>query len=163
MGKTKRVNARRVLRRMRGETRAQLIEADDGGAYVVKFANNPQGGRRVLVNEFIGSVLLNYLGVATPQRAFVRIDDQCVGDIGSLPPGAHFGSRYPGTPDNIAVYDFLPDALLSKVSNRKDFIGALMFDQWVSNADSRQAIFFRPSASTDVPETAMNCWVAQMI
>jgi hypothetical protein len=153
----------RFLRAMRGEARACLIEGDDGFAYVVKLTNNPQGGRRVLVNEFIGSILLTQLGVATPERAFVNIDDDHMGDINNpLPKGTHFGSRYPGTPDAIAVYDFLPDALLRSLHNRGHFLGALVFDQWVSNIDARQTIFFRQPAIPTVPSTQAS-WVTQMI
>jgi hypothetical protein len=150
---------------MRGETRSCLIEADDGFAYVVKSPNNPQGGRRVLVNEFIGSILLTQLGVATPERAIVNIDGDCegVGEVGLFRPGLHFGSRYPGAPDTVAVYDFLPDALVQKVHNRGHFIGALVFDKWVSNIDSRQAIFFRQPAIPTVPGPAAGSWVTQMI
>lgn len=148
---------------MRGEAQAHLVETDDGFAYVVKHTNNSQGGRRVLVNEFIGSILLAQLGVATPERAFVNIDDDCVSDIGPLQTGTHFGSRYPGTPDTVAVYDFLPDALLHNVHNREHFIGALVFDQWISNTDARQAIFFRQSVSPDVSASTAGSWVAQMI
>jgi hypothetical protein len=43
----------------------------------------------------------------------------------------------------MTVYDFLPDSLLAQVENRGDFAGALAFDKWASNADSRQTIFFR--------------------
>jgi hypothetical protein len=57
--------------------------------------------------------------------------------------GWHFGSRFPGDPSRMAVYDFLPDTLLAQVENRRDFLGMLAFDQWMGNADSRQAIFFR--------------------
>lgn len=162
-GSIKQVHARRLLRAMRGETRSYLIEADDGLAYVVKHANNPQGGRRVLVNEFIGSILLAQLGVATPDRALVDIDSDFVSNIGPLPTGLHFGSRYPGTPDNVAVYDFLPDSLLPKIHNREHFLGALVFDKWMSNIDARQAIFFRQPAIPAVPEQAAGSWVAQMI
>src|SRR5690606_48071 len=41
------------------------------------------------------------------------------------------------------VYDFLPDPLLPKVENLSDFLGTLVFDKWMGNADSRQSIFFR--------------------
>jgi hypothetical protein len=57
--------------------------------------------------------------------------------------GWQFGSRYPGDPARAAVYDFVPDTLLHKVRNLSDFLGALVFDKWVSNADGRQAVFFR--------------------
>ena len=41
------------------------------------------------------------------------------------------------------VYDFIPDLLLDKVANRNEFLGALVFDKWIGNADARQSIFFR--------------------
>jgi hypothetical protein len=138
---TKRVNAVRVIRRMRGKSRANLIAADDGFNYVVKFTNNTNGGRRALVNEFIGSILLSSLGIATPTPVFVEISDHCVSD-GDLPPsGTHFGSRC--CCETVSVYDFLPKSLLHKVSNRGHFIGALMFDRWTSNSGAREAIFSR--------------------
>ena len=49
------------------------------------------------------------------------------------------------------VFDFLPDKLLGKVENRLDFLGMLVFDKWVGNADSRQAVFFRARAKTWTP------------
>ena len=58
-------------------------------------------------------------------------------------PGWHFGSRYPGDPAKVMVYDFIPDLLLDKVVNRNEFLGALVFDKWIGNADARQSIFFR--------------------
>jgi hypothetical protein len=35
----------------------------------------------------------------------------------------------------------LPDSFLARLSNRDDFIGALVFDRWVGNTDAPQAIF----------------------
>jgi len=58
-------------------------------------------------------------------------------------PGWHFGSRYPGNPSRMAVYDFLPDALLPQVVNLADFRAILVFDKWVGNADGRQSVFYR--------------------
>ncbi len=57
--------------------------------------------------------------------------------------GWHFGSRHPGDPDHLAIYDFIPDALLDQVANADQFLAVLAFDRWVANADGRQAIFFR--------------------
>ena len=59
------LNAVRAIRKMRGGAQAHLIEADDGKFYVVKFRNNPQH-RRILVNELVASVFLNYLRITTP-------------------------------------------------------------------------------------------------
>ena len=38
-------------------------------------------------------------------------------------PGRQFGSRYPGDPAKVAVYDFVPDTLLHKVRNLSDLLG----------------------------------------
>jgi hypothetical protein len=45
--------------------------------------------------------------------------------------GWHFGSRYPGDPGKVIVYDFIPDLLLDKVANRDEFLGVLAFDKWI--------------------------------
>jgi len=146
-------DAVRLIRKMRGGAQAHLIEASDGHFYVVKFRNNPQH-RRILVNEWIGSVFLSYLGISTPEAAMVRVTDDFLKanrevyiQLGThhraVDTGWHFGSRYPGDPARNVVYDFLPDSLLDKVENLGDFLGVLVFDKWMGNADSRQAVFFR--------------------
>jgi hypothetical protein len=147
------VDARRFIRKMRGGAQAHLIEAEDGHFYVVKFSNNPQH-RRILVNELIASALLRYLGLPVPETAVVNLKPEFLTEnpevgmeFGStkcpVAPGWHFGSRYPGDPARVVVYDFIPDTLLAQVQNLRDFAGMLAFDQWIGNADSRQAIFFR--------------------
>jgi hypothetical protein len=147
------VDAHRLIRKMRGGAQAHLIEAADGHCYVVKFLNNPQH-RRILVNEWIASVFLRYLGISTPEAAVIRVtqafldhNPEVYFELGSrrqqVELGWHFGSRFPGDPARLVVYDFLPDTLLAQVENRADFLGMLAFDQWMGNADSRQAIFFR--------------------
>ncbi|MBC7926803.1 MAG: hypothetical protein H7039_14210 [Bryobacteraceae bacterium] len=147
------VNARRLIRKMRGGAQAHLIEADDDRFYVVKFQNNPQH-RRVLINEWLGGTFLKYLGVAVPEMQIVNLSPEFLNEypeaamqLGSrrIPPliGWHFGSRFPGHPDRIAVFDFLPDTLLEKVENHRDFLTALLFDKWAGNADARQSVFLR--------------------
>jgi hypothetical protein len=147
------LNARRHLRRMRGGAQAHLIEAEDGCYYVVKFRNNPQH-RRVLVNEVVGAVLLERLGIsAAPfcvisvSREFLNANSALCLELGSrrvpFEPGWHFGSRYPGDPEKLAVYDFIPDLLLKQVVNLREFHGILAFDKWAGNADGRQSVFYR--------------------
>src|SRR5690349_15007291 len=103
------VNARRLIRKMRGGAQAHLLEADDGHFYVVKFRNNPQH-RRVLINEWLASTFLRYLQVAAPDTAIVRLapefiaqnPDVCIAlghEKHPADPGWHFGSRYPGDPN----------------------------------------------------------------
>jgi len=147
------VAAHRLTRKMRGGAQAHLIEASDGHSYVVKFHNNPQH-RRILVNEWIASTFLHYLGIAAPETAMVELTQEFLAatpdvhiQLGRerrpVTPGWHFGSRFPGDPMRTVVYDFLPDTLLEQVENLQDFLGVLAFDKWMGNADSRQAIFFR--------------------
>ncbi len=158
----------RLIRKMRGGAQAHLLECDDGHFYVVKFRNNPQH-RRILINEWIASVFLNYLQISTPPAAIVNLSAEFLESnpdvhiqLGSrhlaVEPGWHFGSRYPGDPAKVMVYDFLPDLLLDKVVNVDEFLGVLAFDKWIGNADARQSIFFRarlrqwpPSASEPRP------------
>lgn len=147
------LEARRHIRRMRGGAQSHLIEAEDGRFYVVKFKNNPQH-RRVLVNELIASIFLDYLGISAPPAQIISISPEFLArnpEVGfqwgaqriQAATGWHWGSGYPGDPDRVAVYDFLPDALLRGVTNLREFAGALVFDKWMGNADGRQAVFFR--------------------
>jgi len=138
---------------MRGGAQSHLLEADDGNFYVVKFLNNPQH-RRILVNELIAASFFRYLQIAVPETAIVSVSEEFLAEnpeaclqLGAsrvpVAAGWHFGSRFPGDPATLAVYDFLPDALLEQVSNLAHFIGALVLDKWMSNADARQAVYFR--------------------
>lgn len=147
------VQALRLIRKMRGGAQAHLIEASDRHFYVVKFHNNPQH-RRILVNEWIASTFLHYLGIAAPEAAMVEVTDSFLEQnpevyiqLGrqrlAVSAGWNFGSRFPGDPARTVVYDYLPDALLEKVENLPDFRAVLAFDKWMGNADARQAIFFR--------------------
>jgi len=147
------INATRLIRKMRGGAQAHLLECDDGNSYVVKFRNNPQH-RRILVNEWIASTVLQYLDISTPpveivnlSAVFLENNPEVHIQLGSrrepVESGWHFGSRYPGDPGKLLVYDFIPDVLLEKVANLREFLGVLAFDKWIGNADARQTIFFR--------------------
>ncbi len=166
------VDACRLIRKMRGGAQAHLIEASDHNFYVVKFLNNPQH-RRILVNEWVSYVFLNFLCISTPEVAIIRVSESFIREnpeayiqLGkqrrALEPGWHFGSRFPGDPARNIVYDFLPDTLLTRVANLDDFRGVLAFDKWIGNADSRQAVFFRARLK-EGEELARMGFVAQMV
>jgi hypothetical protein len=155
------IRARTAIRKMRGGAQAHLLEGEDGGYYVAKFINNPQH-RRILINEWLACVFLRYLQIYVPETALVELTPDFVESNPELyfslgprrepvKPGLHFGSRMAVNPDRVAVFDFLPDKLLGKVENRTDFLGMLVFDKWVGNADSRQAVFFRARARNWTP------------
>lgn len=148
---------------MRGGAQAHLLAAGKDGYYVTKFVENPQH-RRILINERICEHLLRILGVATPESAIVEMSEDFVGaheelclSLGAgkerIRPGWALGSKFPGNPHTDAVYDYLPDSLLPQVVNLDHFLGALVFDKWTSNSDSRQAIFFRRPIRDWVPES----------
>lgn len=126
------VNATQVLRKMRGASQAQLMQADDGRHYVVKLDTPPN--RRALVNEFLAGLFLEHLGFSTPRTAVVQLDGS-----------KHFGSGFPGDPEKTVVYDFVPDPVLRNVENLREFAGLLAFDKWVGNEDFRQCVFVRKS------------------
>jgi hypothetical protein len=166
------LTAVRHIRKMRGGAQSHLLHADDGHWYVVKFRNNPQH-RRILINELVSSVLLDYLKISAPETALLRVTADFLSantdvhlTLGSqrieVEPGWHFGSRYPGDPARTAVYDFLPDALLPSVVNLEDFRGILVFDKWAGNADGRQSIFYRANVRVG-RSVARPGFVARMI
>jgi hypothetical protein len=149
----RKVKARTFVRKVRGGTQAHLLKANDGCHYVVKFKSNPQG-RRTLINELIASAILRYLQLPSPRAALVHLSSDFLAENPevhvqlasrrvAVEEGWHFGSCYPGHPDQVAAYDFLPDKLLEKVDTKSSFPGALVFDKWTGNTDSRQVLFVR--------------------
>ena len=138
--------------------------ASDGHYYIVKFQNNPQH-RRVLANELLAYVLLRQLELPTPPAEIVEVEEELIAGSPGLhietggrrapcAAGLQFGSRYPGDPARLPVYDYIPDALLRQVENADCFLGMVAFDKWVSNADGRQAIFFRDRVARWLPAAA---------
>jgi hypothetical protein len=155
------IRARKLIRKMRGGAQAHLIEGEDGHFYVVKFVNNPQH-RRILINEWLACSFLRYLQIHVPDTAVIDLSSEFISEnpdlyitLGSrrelIAAGLHFGSRMAVHPDRVATFDFLPDKLLQKVENLADFLGVLVFDKWIGNADSRQAVFFRARGKSWTP------------
>jgi hypothetical protein len=144
------------IRRMRGGAQSHLMRCDDGAYYVVKFQNNPQGVR-ILANELLGTRLAARLGLPTPAAEVIEVQQELIENTedlvmqlgrGRAPcrAGRQFGSRYPGSPAETTVYDFLPEGMFEEVENLSDFRGMLVFDKWTCNTNGRQSIFFRPAA-----------------
>jgi hypothetical protein len=150
---------KRVLRKMRGGSQPYLIEGEDGQFYVAKFRGNPQG-TRTLVNEWITSHLIKQIGILSPPISFLRLPQQltdssdlhfCFGHrCVPIQSGVHLGSLCPVNPERIAIYDVLPPSLFGYIENISDFAFAFVFDRWVGQQDTRQAVFV--SASVDSPE-----------
>src|SRR6202035_5509979 len=90
--------------------------------------------------------------ITTAETVLIEVTKDLIGDSpamtlqlasGTIPveSGWQFGSKYPADPNTVAIWDFIPDPMLRMVKNISQFLGVLAFDKWVSNADSRQAIF----------------------
>jgi hypothetical protein len=137
---------------------ARVPERDGDGYYVVKFQNNPQGAR-ILANELLATRLAARIGLPTPPVAVVGVREDLIAHTDDLvmqlgrgrapcQAGLQFGSRYPGSPAETVVYDFLPDEQLREVENLGDFCGMLVFDKWTCNTNGRQAIFFRAAGES---------------
>ncbi|HZU31284.1 MAG TPA: HipA family kinase [Candidatus Angelobacter sp.] len=146
------VSAVQHIRKMRGGAQAHLLRASDNHYYVTKFRNNPQAVR-ILANEYLASKLGTYLGLPMAEVAIVSVPEWLIAnspelkiDLGgyySVPcaSGLQFGSRYVTDPLGATVFDYLPESMLKRVRNLKDFTRALAFDKWTGNADGRQAVF----------------------
>ncbi len=151
------VRAVEFVRRMRGASQPSLLRCENGESYVVKFQNNPQHVR-VLANEMLAGRLALLIGLPAPDPAFIEVSPELIAGNPGLgfdlkrparepcAPGLQFGSRFPGTPNQTLVVDFLPDRLLRKVGNlAAAFLGGFVFDKWTCNCDGRQMIFHRPA------------------
>lgn len=152
MGEPQRINAVQHIRRMRGGSQAHLLRASDNHFYITKFQNNPQD-IRILVNEYLATSLAALLDLPVPDVAIIDVPEWLVQntpelkiDIGGglLRPcvsGPQFGSRYVADPHTTAVFDYLPESMLKRLANIRDFSRVLAFDKWTGNADGRQAVF----------------------
>jgi HipA-like protein len=156
------------IRRMRGGAQSHLMRCSDGHYYVVKFQNNPQH-RRILVNELLGTRLAGRLGLPITPAEIIHVDRELIRLTPELcmempraripcQAGLQFGSRYPGDPRRLTLFDFLPDEQLRAVENLYQFAGMLVFDKWTCNTNGRQTLFFRerqpgPNAQGDGNET----------
>jgi hypothetical protein len=154
------VRALEHIRRMRGGAQSHLMRCDDQNHYVVKFQNNPQHPR-VLVNEMLGTKLASRLGLPTTPVTVVYVSEELIRFTPELcvemprqripcKPGPQFGSRFPGDPHRLTLFDFLPDPQLNALKNVHDFAGMLVFDKWTCNTNGRQTLFFR--RESDAPE-----------
>ena len=148
---------------MHKSSRSFLVEVSDRSLYVVKFAGNPLQ-RRLLVNEWLACRFLNYLGISVPETNFITVPPEFLADYpdlrlsmnsggSSVLPGIHLGSRLAVRPENVAIFDFLPEKFLAAVCNRSHFLGVLVFDLWSGKTDPRRCVFFR---TRNCPETLIS-------
>jgi hypothetical protein len=144
------VHAVEQIREVSGGTRSHVMRCSDSNYYVVKFQNNPQGGR-VLFNDLLGSRLAARLKLPVAATRVVMVDKDLIDDTPAMrmtarnvdrpcQAGPCFGSRFPVDPGRRRVYgEFHP----YRIKNRADFLGMLVFDKWTCNTDRRQVVFYQ--------------------
>lgn len=149
------VIATQHVRRLRGGAQSQLMRADDGHFYVVKFKNNPQH-RRVLANEMLATRLAEQIRLPVPATEIIEVGEWLVRHTPELhielagqnlpcDPGLQFGSRYVIDPLEGQIFDLLPETMFGRLRNPETFAGILAFDKWTCNANGRQATFWKRS------------------
>lgn len=147
------VQAVQHVRRMRGGAQSHLMRCEDGNFYVVKFQNNPQH-LRVLANEMLATRLAERIGLPVPAAALIEVSAWLVEKTPELKvqlgggerpcqPGLQFGARFVIDPLEGQVFDYLPEEMLERVKNLRDFHGMLCLDKWTGNTNGRQAVFSR--------------------
>lgn len=139
---------------MRGGAQSQLMLGADGGLWVVKFRNNPQG-ERVLANEMLATRIAEAVGLTVPRSEVVEVSEWLVanspemvvdygrGERAPCAPGLQYGSRFVAGLMPGQVVDYLPEAQLAEVRNLGEFAGMLAIDKWTGNCNGRQAVFDR--------------------
>jgi hypothetical protein len=144
------------IRRLRGGSQAQLLRASDGALYVTKCQTNPQHVR-VLANEMLATRLGHLLGLPLPRVVGIDVSEWLIENTAELrielggsstcwKPGLHLASQYVEDPCQGWVMDYLPDSMLERVTNIRDFARVLVLDRWTCNSDGRQAVFSRRDA-----------------
>jgi hypothetical protein len=121
-----------------GGAEAHIFADADGVEYLVKATNNPQGGK-IVVNDLVGGLALEWLGVLRPPTAVVTVPQALI----KMSPGARFnnGTAFGAGEAFGCVYwvSEAPQAVpVSTIVNLRDVAGAIAFDAWFNNADGRQ-------------------------
>jgi hypothetical protein len=141
----------RVIRRLRGSSQAYHVEGHDGHHYAAKFAQNPQG-TRTLINEWFAHQFLRRLGISTSPIRVLRLSPAISKELAfergathtAIKAGLHFGSQFPAHPSTSAIYDFLPQKVLSRrLTNPEDFAKVSVLDWFFGQTENRQAVFVR--------------------
>jgi hypothetical protein len=141
-----------MIRLMRGGSQSRLVQCDDDGFYVCKFAGNPQGNR-TLINELVSHRIMKYLGISTPNIRLLDLPpstqqlDKVFFHVGNrrLPSqrGPHLGVACPVNPEEAVIFDFLPTKLFSNITNIDEFAAMFVLDKWLYNTDRRQVVYIR--------------------
>ena len=144
--------------RLRGGSRPVILLTTGVKLYVTKFRTLT--GHCGLLGEAVGAGILSAMGLPVPEWTPVMITDQFLdahpemwgqrseGDSGIRPKaGLHFGSRLMISDDGTEPYQIIPTSWIPRVTNGKDFVGALLADLWMNNCDRRQTVYVKDGSA----------------
>src|ERR1700674_4174447 len=152
------ISANMLIKKQRGMSQSVLAKCSDGGYYVLKFKNNPQG-LNALVSEVTTARLGRLLGLPVPRYAFVDVSEQLMrhtpaivieeGDLRTqYEAGIQFGAETAIDASGATqVFDYMPPSLVRWVDNLPEFAGALVLDAWTGNTDFRQVVYVKTPTS----------------
>ncbi len=133
----RRVKTERFIKQM--ETSGSMpcvFECSDGETYYVKHISN---NRLHVINELIGSILLQLLEVPTPEMVLVEVVPETIEDekfYRKSPQGLAFGSRQlKGPSKSLDSGDLYQGQEIRKFSTSQALTGIVLFDIWVYNTD----------------------------
>lgn len=140
------VEALEVISKNSGGAQSAIMRCSDDNLYAVKMSHNPQGSR-VLINEALGSLLLNGLGFPTPTPRLIWVGQHLIDtspllsfevSISSYRPekGLHFGSQ-------LVPYSHKSDEAgpIHGTTNMSQLTGIRLFDLWANHTDRRQYLY----------------------
>ena len=143
------LKVRQIVEPLNGASCPHLVTCSDGCMYVLKTRDNPQG-LRTLANELIAYGCAGVLELPRVPCAFIDVDWLMTevmrnGQVEGRKLGLSFGSKYlspffaPAV-ETARVNNRLRDSVVACISNKRDFLGILVFDIWTLNTDNRQVI-----------------------
>jgi hypothetical protein len=137
------IKAIKQICRLLGGSQAQVMAADDGHEYAVKFQGNHHA-------RLLGRRLARIVGLSVPEPLIIYVDAETIREYKmsfqlagtQIAPtaGQHFGSRLIVDQE---LHDWLPSSWLGNIKNTREFAGMLAFDKWTGNADGRQVVFHK--------------------
>ena len=140
------------VRRLNGASQPIIVLATGCKFYIAKFLDFT--GRYGLLGEAVGAGIMRAMGLPTPEWVPLRFTDEFLdahpevwyqnthGTSGIRPgAGLHFASRLVVSADGSEPYQIIPSKWVSRILNRRDFVGALLADLWMNNCDLRQAVY----------------------
>ncbi|ABL64940.1 HipA family kinase [Chlorobium phaeobacteroides] len=115
------------------------FECSDGATYFVKHYGN---NRLHVINELIGSLLLQLLELPTPEIALVEVVPESIEGLNfdrKAPCGVAFGSRQlQGQSKSLDRGDLYDGLEIRKFTASQSLTGIVLFDIWVYNTDRTQ-------------------------